>query len=790
MKEVGGSTSDKPNSFDRRGLLRNLMGVGLLSVGLSRPVRTQEIGQGNGIWRFETDDYMGSSPTVVNGIIYIGSNDGSLYALDAETGESEWTFSDPNQQIRSSPTVTNDSVYFSTSSSPEHGGQTYALDSASGELNWVSEIGSESRASPTVANGTVYVPAEGTADRMGGLYALDAETGSEEWSFEDSDGVTLYGASPVLVDGTLYIGSGGNTGQVYAIDAGSGDQIWVSDTPDGQVRTVPAVSDGTIYVSAGLGVDDQPDDQTLYALDGETGELEWTFETNGKPMSPTVNDGTVYVGTGNNWGTLHAVDTISGEEQWQYQGRERDRSIVVSSPTVADDTVFFAGVFGIVALDAATGDMQWTFEPPNSYTNTGSSATVVDGTVFVALDALYAVDAGVEGSSKDSRVLQGVLGHHHTWAGESDQSLEMVVSYQAGGGDTSDSSTSGSGSSDNTTGSAAGGGTADTPRSDRSENSINNTEFETATAVFRRFSNVENSQLILGLAGISGISAAYAGYRTFRSNDETGKTTPEQAKDGIVENASVASEYTPTITQYDDVEVQGTIREQNGFQIQGATTANHRLWMVSPVSEAGKTIATPDVERFSKLAESWAGMAAHPNLLSVYATGDEPLPWAAIEPTGDSSLSERVDGLTLAETVKILVKVCEAVHHVQRYGLSYDQLSLDSVLVSNNGDVQLIGFLDHLIADTVVYSLPRSSEDPETEQAEVYRLGALAYEALTGRRPSHPDPTPSAETEKSVPTGFEEILASSLAESPDTRYETVLHFRDELQKLSDRHGLV
>jgi hypothetical protein len=90
-----------------------------------------------------------------------------------------------------------------------------------------------------------------------------------------------------------------------------------------------------------------------------------------------------------------------------------------SSPTVAGDTVFAAAgpqydEGRIFAFDAATGEERWRYEPAHQVT---SSPTVVDGVVYVGLfESMLAVEAGVDGSSRDSRVRLGTLGHHDEWA--------------------------------------------------------------------------------------------------------------------------------------------------------------------------------------------------------------------------------------------------------------------------------------------------------------------------------------------------------------------------------------
>lgn len=60
-------------------------------------------------WVFQTGNFISSSPAVVNGIVYVGSFDGNLYAIDAISGTKEWTYKIGS--IDSSPAVVNGVVY-------------------------------------------------------------------------------------------------------------------------------------------------------------------------------------------------------------------------------------------------------------------------------------------------------------------------------------------------------------------------------------------------------------------------------------------------------------------------------------------------------------------------------------------------------------------------------------------------------------------------------------------------------------------------------------------------------
>lgn len=91
------------------------------------------------------------SPAVANGVVYVGSADDSLYALNASTGALLWKYR-TNNYVVSSPTVANGVVYIESVD-----GNLYALNASTGELLWSDQIGNLVYSSPTVINGVLYV---------------------------------------------------------------------------------------------------------------------------------------------------------------------------------------------------------------------------------------------------------------------------------------------------------------------------------------------------------------------------------------------------------------------------------------------------------------------------------------------------------------------------------------------------------------------------------------------------------------------------------------------------------
>ena len=134
-----------------------------------------------------------SSPAVVNGVVYFGSNDFNVYALNASTGAKLWSY-DTGARVGSVPAVANGVVYVGSQDS-----KVYALKASTGVKLWSYTTGGPVGASsPAVANGVVYF---GSFD---GNYALNASTGAKLWRYTTS---AFVDSSPAIANGVVYVAS-------------------------------------------------------------------------------------------------------------------------------------------------------------------------------------------------------------------------------------------------------------------------------------------------------------------------------------------------------------------------------------------------------------------------------------------------------------------------------------------------------------------------------------------------------------------------------------------------------
>ncbi|KDR58844.1 outer membrane protein assembly factor BamB family protein [Limnospira platensis] len=263
------------------------------------------------LWKFTAESSIRSSPAVSEGVIYFGSRDNHLYALDAKTGKERWRFQTQGW-IDSSPSVSEGIVYFGSGDN-----HLYALDANTGQQLWRFQTENWIFSSPAVSEGIVYF---GSFD--GNLYALDANTGHQLWRFQTESDIP---SSPVIEAGVVYFGSFDN--HLYALDANTGHQLW-RFTTQAVIASSPAVSEGIVYFGSA--------DSHLYALDANTGHQLWRFQTeNWIRSSPAVSEGIVYFGSFD--GNLYALDANTGQQPSRFQTENWIRS----SPAVSNGIVYF-----------------------------------------------------------------------------------------------------------------------------------------------------------------------------------------------------------------------------------------------------------------------------------------------------------------------------------------------------------------------------------------------------------------------------------------------------------------
>lgn len=280
-------------------------------------------------WSVDTEP-ISTAPVVADDVVYAGAADGTLYALDLETGDELWTYS-VGDDLYYTPTVTENRIYVADT-------DTIHAVTTDGDEAWTADADGRVHSACAVSDGRLHV----STDVRASILTLEADSGDELWR-ESGAGL---GSTPAVADGTVY-----SVGQIIEFDT-----------------------------------DGEPEDafQGAVALDAETGERQWLYDEwdgdGGLPMSsPAVDDERLYVGTGSGERPLLALDRNSGEEQWRLDpdAPELETAHVANAPPVVDGDTVYVSVSAatssdtlhlvdddqdpssVVAVDAETGESRW-----------------------------------------------------------------------------------------------------------------------------------------------------------------------------------------------------------------------------------------------------------------------------------------------------------------------------------------------------------------------------------------------------------------------------------------------
>ncbi len=177
-------------------------------------------------------DSVAGAVAVADGTVVAGTRSGVVHAVDAATGERQWS-ARPDRAIRGAPTVVDGAVYIGNAS-----GAVLSFDLATGERRWTAETDARVETPLAVTGGTVYA-----ADADGVVYALAAADGTERW-VQPLEAAAA--GAPVRAGDALLVGTG-RPGGVVALDAESGTPRWEFST-DGAVDTPVLAFDGAVLV--------------------------------------------------------------------------------------------------------------------------------------------------------------------------------------------------------------------------------------------------------------------------------------------------------------------------------------------------------------------------------------------------------------------------------------------------------------------------------------------------------------------------------------------------------------
>ncbi|QDV07308.1 Serine/threonine-protein kinase PknB [Planctomycetes bacterium Poly30] len=194
------------------------------------------------------------------------------------------------------------------------------------------------------------------------------------------------------------------------------------------------------------------------------------------------------------------------------------------------------------------------------------------------------------------------------------------------------------------------------------------------------------------------------------------------------------------------------------------------------------------IERFQREAKALAGLS-HPGIVRVYSYGQtERLAWIVMESVDGTSLRQlmRQGQLTPAEALGLVPQICRAIQFAHDHGVVHRDIKPENVLVDSKGQVMLVDFglallkqgengsrmtVTAEVLGTLRYMAPEQLDTPKNvdHRADIFSLGVVIYEMLTGKVPQGVIEPPSRRVKLDV--RLDEVVLRTLEHEPERRYQ-------------------
>jgi eukaryotic-like serine/threonine-protein kinase len=332
-----------------------LLGVahktGILSQIPSAIAARPQVGdQTKPIWSFKCEDEVRGSPLYYQKMVYIGSYDNNLYALNAASGEFIWKYA-TDGGIVSKPAVYENNLFFG---SEDH--RLHVISARTGRVNWTYFTNGPIRSSPYIAEAHVFI---GSDD--GFLHAVNTVTGRRAWQIDTGAPVR---STPVVEHDYVYFGN--ESGDFFCLDFG-GAIKWRFKAKRA-ITSSALIDQGIVYFSS--------IDSTLYALEAKTGWVIWRFRLGKASIStPCKTDNLIFTGAAD--GVIYCIDTSNAKEVWRFTAQHQ----VTGSPLIYKDSLYCGSVDGyFYCLEYRTGRLRWKFKTQGPITSTPFA---VDDAIYI-----------------------------------------------------------------------------------------------------------------------------------------------------------------------------------------------------------------------------------------------------------------------------------------------------------------------------------------------------------------------------------------------------------------------
>lgn len=255
-----------------------------------------------------------SPPAALGKTAFFGTSSGRIYAYDVQAKRVSWSYQEKDRLFTRAPAIDDGMVYFSASK-----GGLYAFVASTGELKWIFKS-NDFLYAPAIASDKVIL-----LNGTGTLIVVDKNTGTKAWEAKvdrDTTSPSIHREHIVLVHAR---------GEIQARSMTDGSLQWRSKKYGGS-SGVTALFNGKVFYGGR--------EDSIVALDIETGDEKWRFKTNRPCRSPVIAGDTIYSSCLDR--KIYALDVETGVEKWRYDNKKGTAPI----PTFANGIMYALGTDG------------------------------------------------------------------------------------------------------------------------------------------------------------------------------------------------------------------------------------------------------------------------------------------------------------------------------------------------------------------------------------------------------------------------------------------------------------
>jgi tetratricopeptide (TPR) repeat protein/tRNA A-37 threonylcarbamoyl transferase component Bud32 len=228
-----------------------------------------------------------------------------------------------------------------------------------------------------------------------------------------------------------------------------------------------------------------------------------------------------------------------------------------------------------------------------------------------------------------------------------------------------------------------------------------------------------------------------------------------------------------------------------------------------------RVMDAPFAERFAREAQALAALS-HPNIVTVHEFGrTDGLYFLIMEFVDGVNLRQAMKGgrFTPEQALAVVPPVCEALQYAHEHGIVHRDIKPENLLLDKDGRIKIADFgiakmlgecdtavpavpgsptagtaVSHSIpAGTPQYMAPEQRDQQRTDhRADIYSLGVVLYELLTGELPAGQLQRPSSKVQ--IDVRLDEIVLRALNEKPELRYQTAAEFRTQVESVATAPG--